>query len=52
MDIYSGPKPNVIKGTKGIVKVQPSVRLSMDEEQQFWFANVLDLSDLTVTLEV
>lgn len=50
--MFSGPKPNSIKGTRGVIKIQPSVQKTKDEEQKLWFANVLDMAENTVTLEV
>ncbi|KAG5896285.1 hypothetical protein JTB14_008842 [Gonioctena quinquepunctata] len=47
-----GPNPHPIKGTRGVVKVDPTKKTFLDDAQKLWFCNVLDIVADTVTLEI
>nr|XP_023026500.1 hemocyte protein-glutamine gamma-glutamyltransferase-like [Leptinotarsa decemlineata] len=47
-----GPNPNTIKGTRGVVKIDPTKKIFLDDEQKLWFGNVLKLVADTVSMEV
>ncbi|XP_056638436.1 hemocyte protein-glutamine gamma-glutamyltransferase-like [Diorhabda sublineata] len=47
-----GPTPHPIKGTSGVLRLDPSKKYSIDNKKPFWFANVLDGKESNFILEV
>ncbi|CAG9856791.1 unnamed protein product [Phyllotreta striolata] len=47
-----GPNPHPIKGTSGVVHVDPARRHAIDDKQSLWFGNVLDSRGDSLTLEI
>lgn len=41
-----------MRGTQGVIRIDPNRQNRTDEGQTYWFANVLDIGNETVTIEV